>query len=726
MAETLISPGVFLQENDLSQIQEGPITVGAALIGPAVLGPVNIPTLVRSYSDYKSKFGSLFVSGGTNYEYLTSIAAYNYFQQGGESLLVTRVASGSYSPATASVAAGQNSSTGANASASFTLTDADTGSFKQFKIGVPGINDFYFTVYPYANPGTNYVSTDTDSVYFGVGSNTTIDAVGNAITGAINFNNGLYTDSRFTASYDIATNKLTISSRTSGVTGNNLWYVSHSINWDGDTSGQVNYFEGGTNSVSSTSFILETLSTGKVMNNDPGAASANEGSLVSGSIDNVRWEVTASDTGSGTFTLVVRRGDDYNNQKSVLETWSGLSLDPNQNNYIEYVLGNQTQTALVDESGQYYLQTTGSYPVNSRYVRVKDVLLPTPNYFDSLGVAQAGFKSYIPALGSGSLNGAFGGAAGQTLTAAPINLFQNIPTTAANSASPTTNTQGVFTDSYTIAISLLGNKDEYDFKTIYAPGVNNQNAPSVISDLVLASQNRGDCIAVIDTTSYNQTISTATQQAQSIDSSYGATYWPWVQLRSQETGKLFFCPASTIVPAVYEYSDKISAEWFAPAGLTRGGLSTVIQPERRLTVAQRDSLYSGNVNPIAIFPGQGTVIYGQKTLQAKPSALDRVNVRRLLISLKRYIGGIAEGLVFEQNSQTTRNNFLNKVNPYLQIVQQKQGLYAYRVVMDDTNNTPDVIDRNQLVGAIYLQPTKTAEYILLDFNIQPTGATFGQ
>jgi hypothetical protein len=727
MAETLISPGVFLQENDLSQIQEGPITVGAALIGPTVKGPVNIPTLVRSYSDYTSKFGSLFVSGGTNYEYLTSMAAVNYFDQGGESLLVTRVVSGTYSPATASVGAGQNSSAGTFASASFTLTNDDTGSFRQFKIGVPGINDFYFTIYPYVNPGTNFTSTDTDYTYIGVGLNTTIDTVGNAITGAINYNNGLYTDSRFTASYDIATNKLTISSRTSGDTGNSLWYVSHSIQWDGDTSGVVNYFGNGSDSVSSTSFVLETLSTGKIMNNDPDAASANEGSLVSGTIDNVRWEVTAADTGSGLFTLVVRRGDDYNNQKSVLETWSGLSLDPNQNNYIEYVIGNQAFTPIQDEVGQYYLQTTGSYPVNSRYIRVKNVALPTPNYLDSLGEPQPAFKSYIPSLGSGSLNGAFGGAAGQTITSVAMNLFENIPTSTSTGATPSTNIQGVFgDDGYDIAISLLSNKDQYDYKTIYAPGLNNQNASSTISTLLSNTQDRGDAIAVIDMVAYNQTISTTTQQAQSIDSSYGATYWPWVQLRSRETGKLFFCPASTIVPAAYEYSDKISAEWFAPAGLTRGGLSTVIQPERRLTVAQRDSLYAGKVNPIAIFPGQGTVIYGQKTLQSKPSALDRVNVRRLLISLKRYIGGVAEGLVFEQNSQVTRNNFLNRVNPYLQLVQQKQGLYAYRVVMDDTNNTPDVIDRNQLVGAIYLQPTKTAEYILLDFNIQPTGATFGQ
>ena len=160
--------------------------------------------------------------------------------------------------------------------------------------------------------------------------------------------------------------------------------------------------------------------------------------------------------------------------------------------------------------------------------------------------------------------------------------------------------------------------------------------------------------------------------------------------------------------------------------MNRGGLPTVIQPERRLTVAQRNTLYTAKVNPIAIFPGQGTVIYGQKTLQAKASALDRVNVRRLLIALKSYIGQLGEQIVFEPNTQVTRNKFLSQVNPYLESVQQRQGLYAFQVVMDESNNTPDVVDRNQLVGTIYLQPTKTAEFIQLDFNILPTGATFGQ
>ena len=179
-----------------------------------------------------------------------------------------------------------------------------------------------------------------------------------------------------------------------------------------------------------------------------------------------------------------------------------------------------------------------------------------------------------------------------------------------------------------------------------------------------------------------------------------------------------------MIPGAYAFNDRAGEAWFAPAGLNRGGLSTVLRTERALTNGNRDTLYQANVNPIATFPNTGVVIFGQKTMQKKASALDRVNVRRLLIALKNYISQIADNLVFEQNSIATRNNFLSQVNPYLASVQQRQGLYAFKVVMDDTNNTPDVIDRNQLVGQIYIQPTRTAEFIYLDFNVQPTGATF--
>ncbi len=126
----------------------------------------------------------------------------------------------------------------------------------------------------------------------------------------------------------------------------------------------------------------------------------------------------------------------------------------------------------------------------------------------------------------------------------------------------------------------------------------------------------------------------------------------------------------------------------------------------------------------ATFPGQGICVWGQKTLQVESSALDRINVRRLLINLKKYIASTSKYLVFEQNVAATRNRFLSIVNPYLENVQQRSGLFAFQVKMDDTNNTPDIVDRNILYGQIYLQPTKTAEFIVLDFNLLPTGATF--
>jgi uncharacterized protein len=179
-----------------------------------------------------------------------------------------------------------------------------------------------------------------------------------------------------------------------------------------------------------------------------------------------------------------------------------------------------------------------------------------------------------------------------------------------------------------------------------------------------------------------------------------------------------------MIPGVYANNDRIAEAWFAPAGINRGGLGQVIQAERKLINSDRDTLYQGKVNPIATFPNTGVVVFGQKTLQKQASALDRINVRRLLIELKGYISQVADNLVFEQNTTATRNQFLAQVNPYLESVQQRQGLYAFRVVMDDSNNTPDVVDRNELRGAIYLQPTKTAEFIYLDFNILPTGVTF--
>jgi len=582
MAETLISPGVLARENDQSFITQNPVTVGAALIGPTVKGPVEIPTLVTSYSDYQQKFGTTFTSASQVYTYFTSITAFNYFNNGGETLLVTRVVSGTFSPA----------STSGSAAANNGLTIVTTGS-----------------------------------------------------------------------------------------------------------AGTV-------------SFILETLSEGTIMNSSSSLDAS--GSLQSGSINNVRWQVLNSTISQGTFDLLIRRGDDTTNQPIILETWTNLSLDPFAPNYIASVIGDYTLN-WNNSTTDAQIQVSGSYPNRSAYVRVKEVVSPTPNYFLNNGSPNPQLTGSLPINGSGSFTSATG-----DLFANGKAYFYNAIVTGTDP----NEIQGIPSASYNGAIALMANQDDYRFNVLLAPGLFNNKQTSQITTAINNTQNRGDSLFVVDPIPYGMTVGDATSQAQSRNTSYAAMYWPWVQTMDPDSGKNVWVPASAMIGGVYAYNDTVAEPWFAPAGINRGGLSTVIRAEQKLSQTQRDTLYTGKINPIATFPGQGVVVYGQKTLQTKASALDRVNVRRLLIALKSYISQVAQNLVFEQNTIATRNQFLSQVNPYLESVQQRQGLYAFRVIMDSSNNTPDVIDRNQLIGQIYIQPTKTAEFIYLDFNILPTGATF--
>jgi hypothetical protein len=277
---------------------------------------------------------------------------------------------------------------------------------------------------------------------------------------------------------------------------------------------------------------------------------------------------------------------------------------------------------------------------------------------------------------------------------------------------------------YSKAINALSNPDEYDINLISTPGINRELHPAITQKVIDMCEDRQDTFYIADFTDYDSSITVATEQANSVDSNYVACYYPWMKTIDSNTNKLTTVPPSTLLPAVFASSDRLSAEWFAPAGLNRGGITGAVSVLNRLTHSERDTLYENKVNPIATFPGQGIVAFGQKTLQDKASALDRINVRRLLITVKKFIASTSRYLVFEQNTTETRNRFINTVTPYLEGIQQRQGLYAFNVVMDDSNNTPDVIDRNILAGAIFLQPAKTAEFIVIDFNILPTGASF--
>ena len=576
MAETLISPGVLAIENDNSFVSKRPVIVGAAIIGPTVKGPVEVPTIVTTWSEYQNVFGTTFQSGSaTNlqtYTYLTSIAAYNYFANGGESLLVARVVTGSFSSATSSL--------------------------------VP------------------------------TGSNTT----------------------------------------------------------------------------GTSPFILQTLSQGTIMNT--GTTETTNNVLVTGSADNVRWQIVNANSGSGIFDLLIRRGDDNILQPTILEAFTNLTLDPYSPNYISKVIGD-TITNYSSTTNQ--IQYSGSYANRSNYVTVKQVNFTTPNFFNSNGIISVpAYSASIPTNASGT----FGGATGTLYGTDRVANYYN--------AISSTDTQGLTAGCYANMISLLANQDDYKFNVLLTPGLIDgaANHTGQISTIITNTQNRGDNIYVLDPSLYGATVTGTTATAATRNTSYAAEYWPWLQVVEPSTGQLVWVPASTMIGGVYAYNDSVSEPWFAPAGINRGGLSTVVRAELKLSQSQRDTLYSGKVNPIATFPGTGVVVYGQKTLQTRASALDRVNVRRLLIALKSYISQVALNLVFEQNTAATRNAFLSQVNPYLTSVQQRQGLYAFKVVMDDSNNTPDVIDRNELIGNIYLQPTKTAEFIYLNFNVTPTGATF--
>ena len=661
MSETLISPGVLARENDQSQITSQPVQAGAAIVGPTVKGKVNIPTLVTSYSEYLATFGSTFESGSDEKSFFTSISAYNYFQNGGPSLLVTRVASGSFTPASSSRIDGNNglvAGAGTYTTNSFNATGS-TGTIT----GVSGSSD----------------GSGTGAVFEIVLSNSeSIDTI-------------------------------TVTSTGSGyASGEVITLTSQSLGADQADGTDLTLTLVGSN-IQSTSdiFVLETLAEGAIMNSTSTESSA--GSLASGSVDNLRWEIVSPNTAQGTFSVVIRQGNDKQKSKSVLETFANVSLDPKAPNYIARIIGDQTQT-VAGSGTDVYLQTTGDYPNASRYVRVKQVNVKTPDYFDNDGNAKTAFTSSLPQAQSGS----FGDAAGNVVTGG--GFYQDV----------STETQGLVAANYTTAINLLANKDEFKYNIISVPGLTYANAAhkTPINSLLSNTEERGDAIAIVDLENYSSTPTAAAATAATIDSSYGAAYWPWVQVTDPDAGILAWIPASTLLPGVYANNDVTAEAWFAPAGINRGGLGMVRQAERKLTQANRDSLYTAKVNPIASFPGRGVVVFGQKTLQTQASALDRVNVRRLLIELKSYISQVSENLVFEQNTAATRNTFLSQVNPYLESVQQRQGLYAFKVVMDDSNNTPDVIDRNQLIGAIYLQPTKTAEFIYLDFNILPTGATF--
>jgi hypothetical protein len=289
------------------------------------------------------------------------------------------------------------------------------------------------------------------------------------------------------------------------------------------------------------------------------------------------------------------------------------------------------------------------------------------------------------------------------------------------------------------AINTFSNPEEVTINLFATPGINWSDQNILVQDTIeMIETERTDTLYVID--SPDITIATtigdggkadviASQDivdlldTADIDSSYSCTYFPWIQMRDTQNNVNVYIPPTGEVVKAMAYTDNTAFPWFAPAGLNRG-VTDARKSKYKLSLDARDVLYAGRINPMADFADTGTAIFGQKTLQVKESALDRINVRRLLLQIKVLIANIAIRLVFEQSDQTTIDQFISKATPVLDTIKRERGLYEFRIKMDDSNNTPESRDRNELFGELFLKPTRAVEFIGITFTITPTGASF--
>lgn len=803
MAERMVYPGVFTQENDATFLAQGVGDIGAAFIGATVKGRAFVPTVIESWNEYLSHFG--ITSKNTYLPY----AVRNYIKDSNRATIVRVLGTSGYDMDVVNVVA--------------------TGSWGSKSVAV---------LHP------SYIVTNTDSVWEGssLASNESGSAVITISGSATTSEDFVYTPTDYSASLNPS---------------NNNW-LGKIFGRSAETSDPVYLYTLFTQDSSAslatdaeTSFVLESGSaasdwgfgqryleamTPYITSQDVGGNAVNLfrfATLSHGVHSNYEFKIGIRDiipagsvAGSqyGQFTVDVRAVDQDNLVNSpfkytdtdlrplILESFT-CNLDPDSPQYVGKIIG--TKYEQVNSNGE--IEHYGEYENRSRYIRV-DIVEDVENKAVSSQLVPFGFRAlksplpiaftqpasatYVTAqTDAGTYNrNVYWGFDFDFDNTDNVNYLSPLPesdnqTTGSNVdfllsnynqpegaaypsvSSPYTgsinlnnsqvdektrkfmvpfqggfdgwkpnirkltgdkitagNTQGfdissANSDGYTAfkrGIDAVANPDEYDINMMVIPGVLHEFHSSITNYAKTVCEDRSDCLYLMDGFSIDASVSSAVSTIETFDSNYATTYYPWIKIDDPDTSKPTWVPPSVVLAAVIAYTDKVADPWFAPAGLNRGGLTTTRDVRKRLRADDLGDLYKARINPIKTTTDQGQVVWGQKTLQGRPSALDRLNVRRMLIAVKKYIASATMYLVFEQNTAQTRNRFLNIVNPYLERVRERQGLYTFKVVMDETNNTPDIIDQNMLIGDIFLQPTRTAEMISLNFNIQPTGATFDE
>ncbi len=750
MAEKLVSPGVFTRENDLSFLQQGVAEIGAAFIGPFKEGPI-VPTIVNSQAEFEQYYGIV------DDTYYTGLAVQNYLREAGTATICRVAGVGGYTAQNPILLKAVSGSVSASLALLFSTSDA-TGGLSDTTVTDDVSGSFIISGSALGFDGTGsllYESSNNIEAIFGTSA---LGSKGGYVVSFVKSAAFSVSDSTISKvqlgdqdfTFD-AQEALTPWIQSQDISGQRYDLFRFETIGVGNTAntkvkigisnvkpaGSVSGTDYGTFTVVIRSFsdtdnkksVLETFANITLDPNSPNYIARVIGDR----------KITIDTLGKVTET-----GDWVNNSKYVRVSVKSAELIPVQAvpyahaAYKSYVSGSSADVVLIPAvtlttgsvtDSKFFsgidLDTTLIKEANKAYLRP----IPTGASTGSNSAFSLDTTCSLPLTGSAAADLAkrqfivafqegFDGMAPYT----PI--YKGADMTAGNSQGfdlSTSTASGSV--AYGKAVAALSS-DLFDINMVVTPGVVRRLHSSVVTDVLDMVEQRSDCFYIFDGVGPNDTIQQSLTDASAVDSNYAASYYPWVKTVDVNTNKLITIPPSVLLPGVFAASDRVSAEWFAPAGLNRGGLVGAVAVLNRLTQSEKDTLYEGKVNPIVQFPGQGIVVFGQKTLQDKPSALDRINVRRLLLTVRKYIASTSRYLVFEQNTSTTRNRFINIVNPYLDGIQQRQGLYAFRVVMDESNNTPDVIDRNILKGAIYLQPTKTAEFIQIDFNILPTGASF--
>jgi hypothetical protein len=629
MAEKIVSPGVFTKENDLSFLQQGVAEIGAAFIGPFKEGPL-VPTIVNSQADFVNLFGTV------DDTYYTPLAVQSYLREAGSATICRVAGVGGYTETAPLLLTATSGAVSQSLGILFnTAVGANGGFVGETLADTDGRGDFVLSTLGSAS--LNVTDTNDIEAVFGTSPFGSKEAYSYGF-----FKN---TSMNFTSA----------TSASVSVLGNQLF------NFDAQEALTPMIKSQTISGDRYDLFQIETLGAGNAAN-----------TKVKIGISNIKAAGSVNGTDYGTFTLVVRDFTDTNKKKVVLETYSNINLDPNSPNYISRVIGDRKLT--IGDDGK--ITENGDWVNNSKYIRISNLnqaapvqavpfghdkyslpisasarigaLVPSVSFLTASAAQYGGIdldfntdnaiylKPIPTGAGKGS-NSVFGLDAtnGGTLSvgsslaqfvvafqegfdgmnpATPIYTGANI--TAGNSQGfNLTNAASSGSVAYAKHIAALSNADEYDINMVVTPGVIRRLHSSVATSVLDMVEARNDCFYIMDTTAAGDSVETATGQANDIDSNMVATYYPWIKTIDLNTNKLITVPPSVLLPGVFASNDRVAAEWFAPAGLNRGGLTGAVSVLNRLTQSEKDDLYEGKVNPIVQFPGQGIVVFGQKTLQ---------------------------------------------------------------------------------------------------------------